>query len=205
MRVYAIVENDEGGVFRSNDGGDTWTRTNDERKLRQRAFYYTRIYADPLEKDRVYVLNTAFYRSDDAGETFRPDHLGCPMETTTTSGSPQTISERMINGNDGGGNVSINGGRGWTDQDFPTAQFYRVITTAHEPYMVCGAQQDNSTACVAPRGWNHLPLKAGPSFRWAVVRAGTSPPIPRTQTSTTLVATEAAFPGTTTPTVKRGL
>jgi photosystem II stability/assembly factor-like uncharacterized protein len=155
MRVYAIVENDEGGVFRSDDGGDTWTKTNDERKLRQRAFYYSRIYADPLEKDRVYLLNTSFYRSDDAGESF-DQTIEVPHGDNHDLWIAPGDSERMINGNDGGANVSINGGRGWTDQDFPTAQFYRVITTSHQPYMVCGAQQDNSTACVAPRGWNHL-------------------------------------------------
>jgi photosystem II stability/assembly factor-like uncharacterized protein len=155
MRVYAIVENDNGGVFRSDDGGDTWTRTNEERKLRQRAFYYTRIYADPLERDRVYVLNTAFYRSDDAGETFGQS-IGVPHGDNHDLWIAPNDSERMINGNDGGANVSFNGGSSWTEQDFPTAQFYRVITTAHQPYLVCGAQQDNSTACIAPRGWNHL-------------------------------------------------
>jgi len=154
-RVYAIVENEEGGVFVSRDGGDTWTRTNDERKLRQRAFYYSRIYADPLELDRVYVLNTAFYRSDDAGETFGRT-IGVPHGDNHDLWIAPDNSDRMINSNDGGANVSVNGGRSWTDQDYPTAQFYRVITTSHQPYMVCGAQQDNSTACVAPRGWSQL-------------------------------------------------
>ena len=69
-RVYALIENDSGGVFRSDDGGNTWTRTNDERKLRQRAFYYTRIYADPKEKDVVYALNVQFFKSTDGGKTF---------------------------------------------------------------------------------------------------------------------------------------
>ena len=177
MRVYAIVENDEGGVFRSDDGGDTWARTNDERKLRQRAFYYSRIYADPLEKDRVYVLNTSFYRSDDAGETFGQS-ISVPHGDNHDLWIAPSDSERMINGNDGGANVSINGGRGWTDQDFPTAQFYRVITTAHEPYMVCGAQQDNSTACVAPRGWNHLSAEGGLFFSVGGCESGYIAPHP---------------------------
>ncbi|HEX7049338.1 MAG TPA: hypothetical protein VF188_03915 [Longimicrobiales bacterium] len=150
-RVYAIIEATEGGVFRSDDGGATWTRTNDERKLRQRAFYYTRIYADPVEKDRVYVLNTGLYRSDDAGETFdtrlRPPH-GDQHDLWIAPND----NERMINGNDGGANVSINGGETWTEQDYPTAQMYHVITTNHVPYHVCGAQQDNSTACVPSDG-----------------------------------------------------
>jgi photosystem II stability/assembly factor-like uncharacterized protein len=154
-RVYAIIEADEGGVFRSNDGGATWERTNDERRLRQRAFYYTRIYADPQDADRVYVLNTGFYRSDDGGESFpttrRPPH-GDQHDLWISS----TDTDRMINGNDGGGNVSWNGGETWTEQDFPTAQLYHITTTSHDPYWVCGAQQDNSTACVPSGNWNQI-------------------------------------------------
>ncbi|HEX6939851.1 MAG TPA: hypothetical protein VF158_10605 [Longimicrobiales bacterium] len=150
-RVYAIIEAEDGGVFRSDDGGRTWTRTNDERKLRQRAFYYTRIYADPIEKDRVYVLNTGFYRSDDAGKTFET-RLRPPHGDNHDLWIAPNDNQRMINSNDGGANVSINGGRTWTAQDYPTAQMYHVITTKHIPYHVCGAQQDNSTACVPSDG-----------------------------------------------------
>jgi photosystem II stability/assembly factor-like uncharacterized protein len=103
-RVFAIVENEEGGVFRSDDGGETWERTNDERKLRQRAFYYTRIYADPQDEDRVYVLNTAFYRSDDAGETFGRT-LRVPHGDNHDLWIAPSDPDRMINGNDGGANV----------------------------------------------------------------------------------------------------
>ncbi|MFC1661796.1 WD40/YVTN/BNR-like repeat-containing protein [Gemmatimonadota bacterium] len=177
-RVYAIVENDDGGVFRSDDGGETWIRTNDERKLRQRAFYYTRIYADPLEKDRAYVLNTAFYRSDDGGESFDRT-IRVPHGDNHDLWIAPSDSERMINGNDGGGNVSFNGGRSWTEQDFPTAQFYRVITTAHEPYLICGAQQDNSTACVGPRGWGHASARGnGPFFTVGGCESGYIAPHP---------------------------
>ena len=178
QRVYSIIEHDEGGVFRSDDGGESWTRTNDERKLRQRAFYYTRIYADPLEKDRVYVLNTAFYRSDDAGESFDRT-IRVPHGDNHDLWIAPSDSDRMINGNDGGGNVSVNGGRSWTEQDYPTAQFYRVITTAHEPYMICGAQQDNSTACVAPRGWGHLSAYGAPFFAVGGGESGYIAPDPR--------------------------
>ncbi|MBT8395999.1 MAG: glycosyl hydrolase, partial [Gemmatimonadetes bacterium] len=115
-RVYAIVENEEGGVFVSNDGGETWTKTNDERKLRQRAFYYTRIYADPVDVDRVYVLNTAFYRSDDGGETFGRT-IGVPHGDNHDLWISADDPDRMINGNDGGANVSVNGGGSWTEQD----------------------------------------------------------------------------------------
>ena len=150
-RVYAIVEAEDGGVFRSDDGGKSWTKMNDERKLRQRAFYYTRIYADPENKDRVYVLNVGFFRSDDGGKTFdktiRPPH-GDHHDLWIASNDPQ----RMVEGNDGGGTVSTNGGDTWTDLDFPTAQSYHVATTNDVPYHVCGAQQDNSTFCVPSEG-----------------------------------------------------
>jgi photosystem II stability/assembly factor-like uncharacterized protein len=167
-RVYAIVEHDEGGVFRSDDGGYTWTRTNDERKLRQRAFYYTRIYADTEDQDMVYVLNTAFYRSSDGGETFE-ERIRVPHGDNHDLWIAPEDHDRMINGNDGGANVSFNGGRTWTEQDYPTAQFYRVITTSHEPYHICGAQQDNSTACIPSGGWDHLSRYAGsPEFLYSV-------------------------------------
>ncbi len=162
-RVYAIIEANEGGVYRSDDGGDTWERTNEERKLRQRAFYYTRIYADPNEKDVAYVLNTSFYKSEDAGETF-DTRIRVPHGDNHDLWIAPEDSDRMINGNDGGANVSFNGGDTWTEQDYPTAQFYHVITTSHDPYHVCGAQQDNSTACVPsddPDEW--YPVAGGES------------------------------------------
>ncbi len=149
-RVFAIVEAEDGGIFRSEDGGGTWAKVNDERRFRQRAFYYTRIYADPKQRDQVYVLNTGFYRSTDGGKawkTVRVPH-GDNHDLWIASNEPQ----RMINGNDGGANVSVNGGETWTGQRYPTAQLYHVVTTAHVPYHVCGAQQDNSTACVPVTG-----------------------------------------------------
>ncbi len=159
-RVWVIAEHDpEGGVYRSDDGGRTFERVNDERKLRQRAFYYTRIYADPQDEDVVYALNTGLYRSDDGGETFEA-RLRVPHGDNHDLWIAPSDPTRMINGNDGGGNVSFNRGETWTDQDFATAQFYRVITTEHEPYHICGAQQDNSTACMPSDNWGHL--DAGP-------------------------------------------
>ncbi|MEJ2204892.1 MAG: glycosyl hydrolase, partial [Gemmatimonadota bacterium] len=160
-RVWALVEHaEEGGVYRSDDGGETWEQMNDERKLRQRAFYYSRIYADPQDEDVVYALNTGFYKSTDGGETF-PTQLRVPHGDNHDLWLSSADPRRMINSNDGGANVSVNGGQTWTDQDFPTAQFYRVITTAHEPYHICGAQQDNSTACIPSGGWSHLSAGGG--------------------------------------------
>jgi photosystem II stability/assembly factor-like uncharacterized protein len=153
-RVFALIEANEGGVFRSDDGGTTWERTNDSRNLRQRAFYYTRIYADPQNKDMVYALNTGLYRSRDAGKTFQP--LRPPHGDNHDLWISPADPDRMINSNDGGANVSVNAGETWTDQDFPTAQLYHIIATNHEPYWVCGAQQDNSTACVPSQGWSQI-------------------------------------------------
>jgi photosystem II stability/assembly factor-like uncharacterized protein len=159
-RVYAIIEADSGGVFRSDDAGQTWTYVNTDRRLRQRAFYYTRIYADPKQKDVVYVLNTGFYRSEDGGRTF-PRQIRVPHGDNHDLWIAPNDPQRMINSNDGGANVSFNGGDSWTDQDYPTAQLYHITTTNHDPYWVCGAQQDNSTACVPSRGWQQMaPLVA---------------------------------------------
>jgi photosystem II stability/assembly factor-like uncharacterized protein len=146
-RAYALVEARDGGVFRSDDGGKTWTKTNDERKLRQRAFYYTHIFADPKEKDTVYALNTGFYKSTDGGKTFKTT-LRPPHGDNHDLWIDPTNPERMISSDDGGATVSINGGKTWTAEDFPTAQLYHVATTKDFPYQVCGAQQDNSTVCV---------------------------------------------------------
>ncbi|MFW6331540.1 MAG: WD40/YVTN/BNR-like repeat-containing protein, partial [Gemmatimonadota bacterium] len=161
-RVYAIVEADEGGVFRSDDRGETWERVNDERKLRQRAFYYTRIYADPQEKDIVYVLNVGFFKSEDGGETF-PHTIRVPHGDNHDLWIAPSDNQRMINANDGGGNVSVNGGDTWTDQDYATAQFYHVITTNDLPYHVCGAQQDNSTVCMPSSGGDYYRVAGGES------------------------------------------
>ncbi|WP_435623585.1 VPS10 domain-containing protein [Flagellimonas sp.] len=154
-RVWAIVEANEGGVFRSDDAGKTWEKTNDERKLRQRAFYYSRIYADPLDKETVYGLNTRMYMSMDGGKTFdsiiQTPH-GDNHDLWIDSNNPK----RMINSNDGGGNVTINGGKSWTEQDFVTTQFYHVMTTNDVPYHVAGAQQDNSTLAMPSDGWSHM-------------------------------------------------
>jgi photosystem II stability/assembly factor-like uncharacterized protein len=148
-RVWAIVEAEDGGVFRSDNAGRTWTKVNEERRLRQRAWYYTRIYADPRNADSVYVLNTGFYRSNDGGRTFTgiPVPHGDNHDLWIAPDDPN----RMIESNDGGSNVSFNGGRSWTEQDQPTAQFYRVALDNDFPYNVYGAQQDNSTVRIASR------------------------------------------------------
>jgi photosystem II stability/assembly factor-like uncharacterized protein len=149
-RVWAIIEAEDGGVFRSDNGGATWTRTNEDRNLRQRAWYYTRIFADPLNADRVYVTNVGFWRSSDGGKTF--ESIPTPHGDNHDLWIDPKNSERMIEGNDGGAIVSNNGGRGWTSiYNQATAQFYRVTVDQDFPYNVYGAQQDNTTMRLASR------------------------------------------------------
>jgi len=150
-RVYALVEATDGGLFRSDDGGDHWRKMNDERRILQRAWYYMHVFADPQDENKVYVLNTSMMRSTDGGAHFtvlpapHGDHHGLWIDPKDP--------DRMINSNDGGANVSTDGGKTWTGQDNqPTAQFYHVIADDRFPYWVYGAQQDNSTVGIATRG-----------------------------------------------------
>jgi photosystem II stability/assembly factor-like uncharacterized protein len=145
-RIWALVEHDSGGVFRSDDAGATWQLVNTERKLRQRAWYYTHIYADPRDSNMVYALNVGFFRSRDGGKTF-PQSLNPPHGDNHDMWIAPNDPNRMIEANDGGANVSFNQGRSWSEQDYATAQFYHVATTNEFPYKICGAQQDNSTLC----------------------------------------------------------
>jgi photosystem II stability/assembly factor-like uncharacterized protein len=145
-----MVEAEDGGLFRSDDAGATWTAINRERRLWQRAFYFIRMTADPADRDTLYVLNFELLKSTDGGRTFNPmaETHSDPHDLWIAPDDPR----RMINSNDGGASVSTNGGLTWTEQTYATAQFYNAVTTAAAPYDVCGAQQDNSTACVSSRG-----------------------------------------------------
>lgn len=147
-RIWALIEAEKGGLFRSDDGGENWSLINADRQYRQRAFYYTHIFADPRSADGVYVLNTGMYRSNDGGRTFRPIRVphGDNHGLWIDPGDP----ERMIESNDGGANVSTNGGASWTAQsNQPTAQFYHIVTDNRFPYYLYGAQQDNSSVGIA--------------------------------------------------------
>jgi photosystem II stability/assembly factor-like uncharacterized protein len=150
-RVFAIVENARGGgLFRSEDGGSTWQRVSADRNLRQRAWYYSKVIADPGNEDVVYVLNVGFWKSTDGGRTFsriRTPH-GDHHDLWIASNNPQ----RMVIGDDGGGQVTYNGGQGWSSYyTSATAQIYQVTTDNQFPYMIYGAQQDNSTFAIKNR------------------------------------------------------
>jgi photosystem II stability/assembly factor-like uncharacterized protein len=160
--LYAIVENEKGGVFRSRDGGEHWERTNEKRELRQRAWYYTRIYADPADAEGVYVVNVDFHRSKDGGRTFST--IDTPHGDNHDLWIAPDDPARMIQANDGGVNVSRDGGATWTAQSSqPTAQMYRVSTDDDFPYRLLGGQQDNSavrirsrsleSGSIGPRDW----------------------------------------------------
>jgi photosystem II stability/assembly factor-like uncharacterized protein len=145
-RVYALVENEHGGVFRSDDTGATWTLMNEGRILRQRAFYYTHITADPNNKDLVYAQDTGTFKSTDGGKTF--NQFG-GSDSHDIWIDPDD-SNHFMYANDGGGDETYTAltQPQWSSRAYPTGQFYHVITTAHVPYHVCGAQQDSSTICV---------------------------------------------------------
>ncbi len=156
QRVWAMVENkDQGGLYRSDDGGKTWNNVNSDRSLRQRAWYYTRVYADTEDVNTVYVLNVNYHKSTDGGQSFESHNAphGDHHDLWIAPENPK----RMIIGDDGGAQVTYDGGETWsTYHNQPTSQFYRVTTDNHFPYRIYAAQQDNSTVRIPHRtdGWS---------------------------------------------------
>ena len=149
-RIWAIVEAKQGGVFRSDDGGKTWIKTSTNRNLRQRAWYYSRIYADTEQEDRVYVLNVGFWRSNDGGRTF--ERISTPHGDHHDLWINPSNNEIMSIADDGGGQISYDSGENWTTyHNQPTSQFYRVTTDNYFPFRILGAQQDNSAIRISHR------------------------------------------------------
>ncbi len=149
-RVWAMVEASDGGLFRSDNAGKNWTRVNQENDLRQRAWYFSHIFADPKNADVVYALNVGAYRSADGGRTFTA--FATPHSDNHDLWISPENPQRMIEANDGGAAVSQDGGKTWSSvENQPTAQFYRVALDQDFPYHAYGAQQDNSTVRIATR------------------------------------------------------
>lgn len=149
-KIYSIIENQNGGMYMSNDGGETWTLTSNDNNIRQRAWYYTKVFVDPKNENLVYAPNVGFMRSRDGARTFQPvrtphgDHHDLWID-------PEN-GNRMIVADDGGAQVSFDGGENWsTYMNQPTAQIYRVSTDNSFPYRILGAQQDNSTIRIKSR------------------------------------------------------
>lgn len=171
-RVWAFVEAQEetkGGLYRSDNGGKSFQRINRNHKLRQRAWYYSRVIADPQNENTVYFMNVSAHRSIDGGKTF--------VRIPTPHGDNHALwinpdnTKVMVQGNDGGANVTFNGGQTWTTQlNQTTAEFYRVSVDNQFPYRVYGAQQDNSTISVPSRFQGRI----GPQAQWYTVGGGES-------------------------------
>lgn len=163
-KLYALIENEKGGLFRSNDGGKTWNLQSSDNNIRQRAWYYSRVYVDPIDEDRVYCPNVDLMYSVDGGRSFKSietphgDHHDLwidPKEPT-----------RMIVADDGGAQVSFDGGSDWsTYMNQPTVQVYRLSTDQAFPYRILGGQQDNSAFRIRSRSYG--PAIAGDDFQQA--------------------------------------
>jgi len=155
-RIYAIIEAEEGGLYRTDDGGASWQLINNDGSLRQRAWYYTTVYADPKDPDRVFVMNVNGLKSTDGGKTFEklPLFHGDAHQLWINPRDTRYI----INANDGGAGISVNGGETWSEQmNQPTAQMYHIAVDNQVPYNIYGAQQDNSTIRI-PSASTHGPI-----------------------------------------------
>jgi photosystem II stability/assembly factor-like uncharacterized protein len=148
--VYALIEAKKGGLYRSEDGGEHWAYINADHRFRQRAWYFTHVWADPKSVGTVYIANTGLYHSSDGGKTF--ERLQAPHGDHHALWIDPNNPSRMINGNDGGATVSVDGGKNWTTQNNqPTAQFYHVAADNDFLYRVYGSQQDNTSVGIATR------------------------------------------------------
>jgi photosystem II stability/assembly factor-like uncharacterized protein len=169
-RVWAIIENQDGGVYRSDDGGTTWAKVNEDRNLRQRAWYYSRIYADTQNEDMVYVVNVSYGVSKDGGRNFTMKNA--PHGDHHDLWISKQNHNYMVIADDGGAQVSLDGGENFTTyHNQPTSQFYRIITDNNFPYRIYGAQQDNSTVRISSRSIGNIGISEDD---WEITAGGES-------------------------------
>ncbi len=172
QRVWALIqaaEEESGGIYRSEDGGDSWTRINRDHRHRQRGWYYTHLTADPQDENTLYSSNTRFYKSVDGGENF--EKIETPHGDNHGVWINPDNTRIMINCNDGGANVTLNGGKTWSTQlNQPTSEFYRVTVDNQFPYRLYAGQQDNTTISVPSQ---ELPA-VSETEHWEAVGGGES-------------------------------
>ncbi len=153
-RVWVLhehIEETKGGLYMSEDGGKSWIRSSRDHLIRQRAWYYSRVFAHPTKEQTIYMVNTRFYESPDGGKTL--NRIRTPHGDDHFVWINPKYPEYMIESNDGGANVTYNGGETWSTQwNQPTSEIYRVSTDNQWPYRVYGAQQDNTTLSLPSRG-----------------------------------------------------
>ncbi len=151
-KVYALIESDsdldKGGLFVSNNGGDSWQMVSGDNRLVQRAWYYIEVFVDPNDEDTVYVLSASMFRSEDGGKTW--ETISVPHGDTHDLWINPNNSKNMVLADDGGATITFDYGENWTLQDnMPTAQFYRISTDNLFPYNIYGGQQDNTSVKIA--------------------------------------------------------
>ena len=149
-RVFAIVEAEKGGLYRSDDAGKTWRLLSEDREIQSRSWYYMNVTPDPANPDVLYIMNAPIKKSIDGGRTFTT--LQAMHGDNHQFWINPKDSRYMANANDGGVSVSVDGGKSWSTQDNqPTAQFYHVIVDDAYPYRLYSGQQDNSSVIIKTR------------------------------------------------------
>ena len=157
-RIWALVEAKQGGVYRSDDAGETFTLVNTERELQNRPWYYMHIYADSTDENTVYIVSRYFHKSIDGGVTFGP--INVPHGDHHDLWINPDNNQILIEGNDGGAAISVNGGMSWTSQlNQPTAEMYRVDVDNQFPYRVYGSQQDTYEVLSVPSRTGHFGMR----------------------------------------------
>ena len=167
--VYALVAAKRGMLWQSTDLGDTWTEVSDNHAYDIRPFYFSRLMVSPENENKVYFMSLNLVESDDGGKTSHTADRGVHADHHALWIDPKD-PQRMIQGNDGGVNVTTDGGKSWRYlNNLPIEQFYMVSTSNEVPYSVCGGLQDNSAWCGAS---SNLGGRAVGAADWYTVTGG---------------------------------